>query len=229
MSAWRAFFLLLVAANLALYAWTQLGESEAGIVDPEPMRRQVQPERIRVVPGPDAPAKAASGAPAGTTPPANSTMASPAAACVEWGGFALAEAPRAEKALEPLALGARLAQHRTEETAGWWAFIPPQGNRPAALKKVAELKALGVEEFFVMQDEGPQRWAISLGVFRTEDAAKNRLEALRAKGVRSAVIGQRETQVPKVWYQVKNAEAPLQERLKELAQQYPGTEVRACP
>lgn len=229
MSRWRAFFLLLVAANLALLAWTRLGDPEEGIVDPEPMRRQVQPDRIRVVPGPE-PAKPAASAAAGAAAPVSpAPPAAPAAACLEWGGFALAEAPRAEKALEPLALGARLAQHRTEETAGWWAYMPPQGNRAAALKKVAELKALGVEEFFVLQDEGPQRWAISLGVFRTEEAAKSRLDTLRAKGVRSAVIGQRETQVPKVWFQVKSAEAALQERLKELAAQFPGTEVRACP
>lgn len=232
MTRWRAAFLLLVAANLALFAWTRLVDPEEGIVDPEPMRRQVQPDRIRVVPGPDATAKPASSAPspAGATPVSATAPAAPApAACVEWGGFALAEASRAEKALEPLALGARLAQHRTEETAGWWAFIPPQGNRAGAQKKVAELKALGVEEFFVLQDEGPQRWAISLGVFRTEDAAKSRLDALRARGVRSAVIGQRDTQVAKIWYQVKGAEPALQDRLRELATQYPGTEVRACP
>ena len=52
-------------------------------------------------------------------------------ACIEWGSFTLADAARAELALEPLALGARLAQRRTEEQAAWWVFIPSQGSRQA--------------------------------------------------------------------------------------------------
>jgi len=41
-----------------------------------------------------------------------------------------------------------------------------------ALKKAAELKARGVEEYFVVADEGPYRWAVSLGVFRNEEAGE---------------------------------------------------------
>lgn len=150
------------------------------------------------------------------------------AACIEWGGFAVAEAPRGEKALEPLALGARLSQRRSEETAGWWVFIPPQGNRAAALKKTAELKLLGIDDYFMIQDEGNMHWAVSLGVFSSEDAAKSRLEALRARGVRSAQTGERDTQVAKIWFQVRGADAALQAKLREIAQGLVGTEVRDC-
>jgi hypothetical protein len=148
---------------------------------------------------------------------------------VEWGGFAAAEAPRAEEALAALALGERVAQRRSDETAGWWVFSPPQGNRQAALKKAAELKALGVDDYFVVQDEGAVRWAVSLGVFSTEDAAKTRLEALKARGVRSAQVGARDAPVQKIWYQVRDADASLRARLKELAERFPGTEARRCP
>jgi hypothetical protein len=214
----RALFLLLLAANLALFAWWRYYAAPEGAGDQEPMRRQISPEKIRIV-GSEELARL----------PAPKPRAEPAPkACVEWGGFALAEGPRAEQALEPLALGARLAQRRTEETAGWWVFIPPQGSRAAAFKKTAELKGLGIDDFFVVQEEGATRWAISLGVFRTEEAAKSRLEALRAKGVRSAQTGERETQVAKVWFQVRGAEPPLQAKLKELAQAFPGTELRDC-
>src|SRR5258708_13125325 len=97
---------------------------------------------------------------------------------MEWGSFTLVDAPKAEKALEPLALGGRLGRRRTEETAGWWVFIPPQGNRQAALKKASELKAFGVDDYFVVVEEGPFHWAVSLGVFRTEEAAQARPPAL---------------------------------------------------
>ena len=72
------------------------------------------------------------------------------------------------------------------------------------------------------------RWAVSLGVFSSEDAAKARLEALRAKGVRSAQTGERDSQVAKIWFQVRGADAALQDKLKELARGLPGTEIRDC-
>jgi hypothetical protein len=223
----RTLFLLLVAANLALFAWTRYYASPDGASDPEPARRQVNPQGIRLLTGPELqglpalkPRPAAEGAQAALVD-ASSRGAAAGGNCVEWGGFAVAEAPRAEQVLEPLALGARLQQRRSEEKAGWWVFIPPQGNRAAAMKKTAELKSL--------QEEGAMRWAVSLGVFSSEDAAKNRLEALRAKGVRSAQTGERDTQVTKIWFQVRGADAALQGRLKGFAQGLPGTEVRDCP
>jgi len=217
----RTFFLLLVAANLALYAWFQ-HYSPAESADPEPARRQISPETIRLLEG-----KELSGSALAASKPA-AKPATPAGGCIEWGGFALAEAPKAEQALAPLALGARLAQRRSEETAGWWVFIPAQPNRAAALKKIAELKALGIEDYFILQDEGKLRWAVSLGVFSSEEAARNRLEALRAKGVRSAQTGERGTQVAKLWFQVRSADAAQQAKLRETAQGFPGTEIRDC-
>lgn len=214
----RTLFLFLVAVNLAVFAWARFYAETESASDTQPLGRQIEPEKIRII----------SASELSRLPPSKPKPSPEPVACIEWGGFAVAEAPRGEQALGPLALGARLTQNRTEETAGWWVFIPPQGNRPAAAKKAAELKSLGIDDYFIVQDEGPLRWALSLGVFRTEEAAKARLEALRAKGVRSAQTGQRETQVPKVWFQVRNAEAALQAMLKELAHGFPGTELRDC-
>ena len=211
----RTFFLLLVVANLGFFAWTQYFAQTESASDPEPLVRQMYPEKIRIIDGQELARQAAKPEPAAPT-------------CIEWGAFSVAEAPRGEQALEPLALGARLSQNRTEETAGWWVFIPPQGSRAAAGKKTVELKALGIDDYFVIQDEGRERWAISLGVFRTEEAAKARLEALKAKNVRSAQSGERETKVAKIWFQVRNADAALQAKLNELAQALPGTEMRDC-
>ena len=224
----RAIFLLLVAANLALFTWPRYYATPDTAADPEPQHRQVNPASIRLLAGPEL-----AGLPAPQPKPgteaAQSALAEAAGRCVEWGGFSVAEAPRAEQALAPLALGARLSQRRSEETAGWWVFIPPQGNRAAALKKTAELKSLGIDDYFILQDEGKMRWAVSLGVFSSEEAARNRLEALRAKGVRSAQTGERDSQVAKIWFQVRNADTALQGKLKELAQGLPSTEVRECP
>ena len=108
-------------------------------------------------------------------------------------------------------------------------FIPPQGSRQAALKKAAELKASASTSSSWCSDEGQYRWAVSLGVFRNEDAAQARLAALRTQGVRTARVGPRETVVPKVWLQVKASTRALEARLKEIAGQIEGSELRACP
>jgi hypothetical protein len=226
----RALFLLLLFANAAFFAWARYLAPSESMADPAPHGRQIAPESLKVVSPKDLPPPAAPKPPAPPPVAAAPAPAAPAAPvrCVEWGSFTLADAPRAEKALEPLSLGARLTLRRTEETAGWWVFIPPQGNRAGAQKKAAELKKLGVDEYFIVQEEGATRWAVSLGVFRTEEAAAARLAALRKRGVRSAVVGARETVVPKVWLQVKSADAALEARLKEIATQIEGSELKGC-
>ena len=234
----RALFLLLVLANVGFFAWSRYVSPPDAAADPGPLTRQIEPEKMKVVMPNEIPPAAPAAAPVPRAPTANAAPASaPAAApaatpavlkCMEWGSFTLADTPRAEKALEPLALGPRLAQRRTEETAGWWVFIPPQGTRAAAIRKAAELKALGVDEYFIVQEAGPYRWSVSLGIFRNEDAAQARLAALRTLGVRSAQAAPRELVVPKVWLQVKNVDAPLQARLKDTARTIEGSELREC-
>ena len=91
-----------------------------------------------------------------------------------------------------------------------------------------ELKKLGVDDYFILQDAGPLRWSLSLGVFSTEDAARAHLQALRAKNVRSAVIDRRETRVPKVWFQVRGVDAALAARLRAIAQDFEGATLHDC-
>jgi len=217
----RTLFFLLLLANVAFLAWSRFaGAPDAG-GDPLPMARQIEPEKLKIISPADLPAAAQKPAP---PPPAP-----PPVACLEWGSFTVADAPRAEKALEPLALGTRLAQRRSEEATSWWVFIPPQSSRQSALKKTAELRALGVKDYFIVQEEGDHRWAVSLGVFRSAEAAQARLAALRGQGVRTAEVGPRETVAAKVWYQVTSVDAPLQARLRDLARQLEGSELKECP
>jgi hypothetical protein len=227
----RTAFLILLLVNVGFFAWWRYGSPPDAAADPAPLARQIDPEKLKVVAPKDLP-------PPTPVKPVAAIRAEPpppppvALKCLEWGSFTLTDAPRAEKTLEPLSLGPRLSQRRTEETAGWWVFIPAQkaaNPRQAALRKASELRSLGIEDYFIVQEEGQHRWALSLGVFRTEDAARARLAALRSQGVRTATIGARETVVPKVWLQVKGVDPTLEAKLKELAVQVESTELRACP
>jgi len=213
----RALFLLLLLANLAFFAWARyLAPPDSGS-DPQPLARQIDPQKLPIVAPPLARKKAAAAAPGAA-----------ADACVEWGSFTLADVASARRLLEPLALGARVSERQVEETANWWVFMPPQGDRQGAQRKSAELRALGVDNFFVVQDEGDYRWAISLGVFRNEAAAQARLAALMTKGVRTAQVGARVTQVPKVWLRVRDVDAALRARLRDVSQAIEGSELRDC-
>jgi len=211
----RLVFLLLVFANALFFAWSRYVAPEEASVDRAPLDRQIEPEKLPIIAPPTV---------STSTPKAAAALA----ACVEWGSFSPTELDLAQKALEPLALGTRLTERREEETAGWWIFIPPQGNRQAALRKAAELKALGVEEFFIVQEESALRWAVSLGVFRGEGAAHARLSTLRERGVRSAQVGPREASVVKVWLQIRDVTPDEQGRLKPLAESSTGSVLRTC-
>jgi hypothetical protein len=213
----RLVFLLLVLANVAFFTWSRYLAPGDAVADGV-LAREHEPERLKIVP-PGEPPLAPAVAPRAE-----------AGACLEWGSFTPWDFSRAEKALEPLALGARLTQRRSEENAGWWVFIPSMGSRQGALKKAMELRALGVEDYFVVAEEGESRWALSLGVFRSEEAAHARLAGLRAQGVRSAVVGPREAAaVPKLWLQVRGIDAALESRLRDAVKGMEGSELRRCP
>jgi hypothetical protein len=206
----RLLVLVLVLANVGFFAWSRY--YPANETQHSPLAQQIEPEKLRIVP----PLKPAASAPV------------PPGACLEWGSFTLADYPRAQKALEPLGLDAPVAQRRTEEVAGWWVFVPPQGSRPAALRMAAELKTLGVQDYFILTEEGEYRWALSLGVYRSEEAAQARLNALSAMGVGSALMAPRATSVPKVWLQIKVVDPALEARLRDIVRQIEGSELRTC-
>jgi hypothetical protein len=111
-------------------------------------------------------------------------------ACVELGEFSEAEANRFEAGFAALALGGSSARRRlAEEATSHVVFIPSQGDKEGAERKSAELRRLGVADFYVLQAPGKRQFGISLGVFRTRAAADVRLAELETQGVRSARVG----------------------------------------
>jgi len=212
----RLAFLLLLLANVAFFAWSRYG-SEFYPGEAQPASQQFNAEAIRVL----TPAQVAALAVARRDTPKLT-------ACLEWGSFVGGELSRAEAALEPLALGATLSRRQVEDTAGYWVYMPPQVSRRAATQKVGELRRLGVGEYFILQEDPKFRFAISLGVFRTEEAARNRLAELRAKGVRTAQVGVREMPVQRVYFQIRDVPEPLAARLNEVKQRFSGTELKDC-
>ncbi|HZX33726.1 MAG TPA: SPOR domain-containing protein [Rhodocyclaceae bacterium] len=130
--------------------------------------------------------------------PADKPMAAAAPAgpqsCVVWSELTGPEATRLASLVEEKFTDFKAERRATPvEGGGWWVFIPPLPSKADAERKAGELKRMGVSDFFVVQDAGPNRFAISLGVFSNEQGANDQLANLKAKGVRSAKVGQRIT------------------------------------
>jgi len=95
-------------------------------------------------------------------------------------------------------------------------------------RKSAELRVLGVKEYAPILEPGRWRYAISLGLFSTEDAARRYLAVLRAKAVRSAQLGEREQRITQNAFVIRDATAS---QLASLRADYAGIELRTidCP
>lgn len=150
--------------------------------------------------------------------------------CAEWGEFSGEDLVRAQEALATLKLGDSLSQRSVEQDHGYWVYIPPVKKRAQAEKKVAQLKALGVKDYFVMQEKGKWLNAISLGVFKSKEAAQKYLESLRAKGVRSAKLGERKSKLKFTVFKIKDIDAGIQDKLGVLQKSFPDSDLKisAC-
>ena len=213
-------FYLLLLANIAFFAYMQMaagGNGEVLFAHQQFYAEKIKllnPKEVLTVPVLK-PAAKLENAPAAAKPPA----------CLEWGAFSGTELARAQDALNKLQLGDRLSQRTSEETAGYWVYIPPLKTKKDAENKIAELKASGVTEYFLVQD-GQWKNAISLNLFKNEELAKNYLDTLQRKGVRSAVIGERSHVVKRTLFQIRDAGGKLTNTLAELQHDFPSSELK---
>jgi hypothetical protein len=207
----RTVAVLLLLANLALagYFWLDSASGGEGVR----LKQQVRPDAIKLL----SPQEVAALGPA--------KAASLADVCLEWGPFGEGERARALADVESLALGRLLSQRRVETATAYWVFLPPLASKAAADKRAAELKAAGVKDVQVV-DGGPQRFALALGAFRTEDAANAHAAELAKQGVAGAKAAPRPQVVVQTTLVIRDPQQPVIARLRELSPAYPGAEVK---
>ncbi|HMA31998.1 MAG TPA: SPOR domain-containing protein, partial [Casimicrobiaceae bacterium] len=198
---------LLLFANALLFAYVRLDNasvSEAGRlasqVRPDSIKL-LTPEEVAALgldkglPAAHAQDQAAASATASTqapavaqttTSPANQaasqaqagTPASAAAdVCVQWGPFSDADRTKAQADVDPLKLGHALSQRQVTVTDAWWVSLAPVATRAAADSRVAALRAQAIDDVSVVDARDGQS-AVSLGIFRTREAAAARVQAL---------------------------------------------------
>ncbi len=172
------------------------------------------------------PAPAELAAPASRLSPELSALPPPKK-CLVWGEFSGENLARADAALATLHLGDKLRQDTVERIGGFWVYMPPQGGIGKVNQKIDQLKKLGVNDYFVVQEAGEWMHAISLGVFRTEQAARNFLELLKTKGVRTAKIGERQSKLKFTVFELGGIDGATEEKLQQMLRDFPESELKS--
>lgn len=223
----RALFLLLVLANLMFFAYAQVTR-EGADAGSRILQLQIAPEKIKQLKAPEQTPSGKPRAPGKAIPSAPPRAAAPTA-CLEWGLFAGPAVAKAESGLARLELPATQIERTVADAGGYWVYMPPLKTKVEIDRKIGELKGIGITEFFVVQDAGQWKNAISLGIFRTEEAAQGFLAKLKERGVRSAIAARRENFLKQVAFHVREPNAATVAKLTELQKEFPGTEMKAGP
>lgn len=232
----RTLFWILLLGNVIFFAVMQWGRM-SGDEQPAQAQSPLNAEKIRLADMPQsAPialpasvpvsAPVAASAPVEVTPNLRASTRLDMLACMEWGEFSGADLKRATAALGALRLGDRLKQRQVEQSIGYWVYIPPPKDKAAVAQKVAQLKARGIEEYFVVPDAGPWLHAISLGVFKTQEAAQSFLEDLRTKDVRSAQIGERASKLKMTIFVLNGLDSATEAKLTTMQKDFSGSELK---
>jgi hypothetical protein len=205
------------------HAQTQAAASAA---PPTPPAAPAQPVAHTQAPIPT-PAPSANPAPA-SSPTQNGAQTSTAAAdvCAQWGPFSDVDRPKAQADLDPLKLGQALSQRQVTVTDAWWVSLGPMATRAGADRRVAALRAQSIDDVSVV-DAGDGQFAVSLGIFHTQDAAASRVQALAARGVAGARAAPNPRPITQTMLVVRNPSPGVSAKLQALQGKYPGSELRS--
>lgn len=232
-------FWALLALNALLFAYAQgyLGKAGGGEREPQRLKNQLAAERMVLLSPAEARAAADAATPAAPaeTPPAEPVPPPPAPAvetiaCTQAGPFAPGDVRRFETRVNRLGLGERVSRTTVpfQEVTSHLVYLPPNGGKEGAERRVAELKEKGVANFFVMQGESPLKWAVSLGVFKTEAAAQGLAAALAKQGVRGVRVLPRGPQGTRAAWRFRALTPDERAGVAGIADDFAGVQVRPC-
>jgi hypothetical protein len=211
---------LLLLLNVGLLVYFNLD-----VIAPKPALadRSIMPEKLKILSQADLdtiPKKAAL-----------PVVLDAATSCYKWGNFTKTNLPAAQVVLVRLGLKSDIKQEQTDnEDRRFWVYYPPLKSAELAQEKADEIKALGVEELFIVQDS-QWRNAISFGLFQDEQLASTLLNDLLEKGVKGATKALRSPGKSLNSLLIKSVTAGTALELQKIKPEFVGTEIEpaACP
>jgi hypothetical protein len=212
----RIFVLVLLLANAAYYAWSQnllegVGLAPTQQSEPQRVAQQVKPEAVRIVAGDEARRIEV----ALPKPPE----------CLQAGLFTDAEAETLKTALDTWPGGSWTLEPATEPPR-WIVYMGKYPEAAAMEKKKAELRTLNVS--FEPLNNPALEPGLSLGGYPTEAAAKQQLEALVQKGVRTAKVVQEKPETKGQSLKLAAVDDALRPRLDDIKSALNGKALKAC-
>lgn len=226
----RPLVFLLILANLFFFAWTEGYFGTSADPDAHRLQQQLLAERVNIV-ARDEPPVSEVKAPVVEVKiekPARVPEKKSPETCLLLSDLPVAEMVRIERLLADKFAPYRASRTMNNGSGSFWVFIPPLPSKQDADRKAGELKALHVPEFFIVQDPGPNRFAISLGIFSSKQAASERFAELREKGVRSAKVGERDVKPASGSIEIQGPEDQADALRLAVSVAVPKTKIAAC-
>lgn len=205
----RLSFLLLALANLAFFAWAQgyFGSPDNGH---EPLRltQQLHPEKLRIL----------REAPGSTVKPLGIV-------CRGINGLGSTDAEALKNLIEGIGVEAKLLPLR--EPPRYLAVIGNLAGKTAADRKAAELTRLGIAgHSTVALDNGVHE--IILRTFESETAARDFMQDIANRGIKSARLDSREPPALKALVEARGPASTLLPQLPKLIGPYADASVGEC-
>ncbi|MBE9608617.1 SPOR domain-containing protein [Chitinilyticum piscinae] len=227
------FFVLLVA-NLAIFAVARL--LPPAVTASNPANREINASAIQIVSEGHVPAASTPSSDADATTQDNAATSQAASGssatnagsegklCLRWHGLVGEQIAAARQDLAALSLNAQ--EKGSSGNNRVWVYIPPLDTMEQAKAKAEQLKGLGVDDYFIVNDG--RRWqnAISLGIYSTREAGERALEEFRAKGVKSAVLRDRDDTLRRTDFLIRSATTEQYNALKRASTRYRGAELQ---
>lgn len=205
----RIGFFLLVLVNLGFFAWSQgyLGGSDENR-EPQRLEQQLHADKLRVV-----------------RQAAQPVAKAEEKACRIINGLTPANAEALQAAAA--AAGIETKVQPLTEPPLQLVIIGDLANKAAADKKVAELARLGVQEHSLVALDGG-RYEIVLARFPAEAAAREFLQGMTKRGIKSARVDAREQPAAKVRIETRGPAPILLQQLPKLIAPYAEATIGEC-
>lgn len=127
-----------------------------------------------------------------------------------------AEARSLAESLASQGMDTSLRRESMDKPIGYWVMIPPLQSQDAAIEKVKQLRASGIQDIrrFV---KGDQKNGISLGVFSNKKNAQSRQQEIVSKGHGASVVPRLIT-VPTYWVDYRSDQARVDRAMVRISE-----------
>jgi hypothetical protein len=151
--------------------------------------------------------------------------------CIDYPAVLEARSAEFEKQLEALgiekATPIKIEKTTLNEGGTFLVYLSPSATLREAQRKLFELKRVGIEDVALIA-EGDLKWAISLGLFSSDEAVRSRTQQLTRAGIPGAKVSPRSAVVIKVAIKARAIDLELKAPMLALSMAALTSEAKVC-